>query len=56
MRTFLYRCPITGKNVQGWAADDGNTADETLTVTCLVYCHVHLVDPKTGRMMGASEN
>ena len=53
MRPFLYRCPTTGQNVQSWAANDGSAADETLTVTCLVCRRVHLVDPKTGRVLGA---
>lgn len=54
MATFLYRCPVTGYNVQGFVpghpADD-NTAFEP--VTCTVCSRVHLVNPKTGKVVGA---
>ena len=28
-RTFLYRCPNTGQNVQGWSADEVADDDDT---------------------------
>ena len=28
-RTFLYRCPNTGQNVQGWSADEVTDDDDT---------------------------
>ena len=56
MAPFLYRCPITGQNVQNWVADVGD--DERggyQTTTCLACRLVHLVDPKTGKVFGAEE-
>jgi hypothetical protein len=54
MAPFLYRCPATGQNVQGWAADDIDD-EAPLSVTCLACSRVHLVDPKTGRTVGIDE-
>jgi len=56
MAPFLFRCPITGQHVQGWAADDG--VDESggyQTVTCLACRLVHWVDPKNGKVSGAED-
>jgi hypothetical protein len=56
MPPFLYRCPNTGDNVQAWAADD--PADESLTyiqVTCLACAQAHLVNPKTGKVLGSDD-
>jgi predicted nucleic acid-binding Zn ribbon protein len=52
MPTFLYRCPNTGKNVQGWIADDPATFsdDSYQAVTCLACTRIHLVNPKTGKL------
>ena len=55
MPTFIYRCPVTGYNVQGFIADDPtkNKDDEAFhTVTCIACTRVHLVNPKTGRVIG----
>jgi len=51
MPTFLYRCPNTGKNVQGWIADDAATfsEDSYKALTCIACTRIHLVNPKTGR-------
>ena len=51
MPTFLYRCPNTGKNVQGWIADDPAAYSEHRyeAVSCLACARIHLVNPKTGR-------
>lgn len=55
---FLYRCPCTGLNVQGWSADEpterGDYSFEA--VTCLACGQVHLVNPKTGKVIGEEEN
>ncbi len=50
--TFLYRCPITGYQVQGFLADypaerNGHVYE---AVTCVVCKRIHLVDPKTGKV------
>ena len=52
---FVYRCPNTGLNVQGWlesepAAD--READLYEAVTCTACARVHLVNPRTGRLSG----
>jgi hypothetical protein len=46
-RTFLYRCPNTGQNVQGWSADEVTDDDETYQVV-----PVHRLHP---RASGQSE-
>jgi len=51
MLTFIYRCPATGQNVQGWIAEDGSAteADAFHPMTCLACRRVHLVNPASGR-------
>jgi hypothetical protein len=54
MSPFLYRCPNTGDNVQAWTADDPEDDDLTyVQVTCLACAQAHLVNPKTGKVLGA---
>jgi hypothetical protein len=55
--SFLYRCPNTGLNVQGWIADDptDGEADTYEAMTCTACTRVHLVNPKTGKVVGADE-
>ena len=56
MPVFLYRCPHTGLNVQGWSADQPGEEDSAFEpVTCTACTRVHLVDPKTGRVLGAGD-
>ncbi len=50
MVTFLYRCPSTGYQVQGWVDDNPTNDIETYQpVTCLACGLVHLINPKTGK-------
>jgi hypothetical protein len=55
MRGFKYRCPNTGALVQGWAGDDPAEAeaDSYRQVTCNACGRTHMVNPKTGRVLGA---
>ncbi len=55
MATTVFRCPNTGYRVQGWFADDVSEADEDTyrSVTCLACQAMHLVNPKTGKVMGS---
>jgi len=55
MAAFLYRCPVTRMTVQGWTADDPTEGDGDTyeAVTCLACKRVHLVNPKTGEVIGA---
>ena len=56
MPPFLYRCPNTGDNVQAWAADDPEDDDLTyVQVTCLACAQAHLVNPKTGKVLGSDD-
>jgi hypothetical protein len=54
MAPFLYRCPTTGFQVQGWATDDDpENGEHYESVICLACGRVHFVNPKTGRVLGA---
>jgi hypothetical protein len=55
MATFVYRCPNTGLNVQGWVADDPTEGEGEIyaAITCTICTRTHLVDPKTGKVLGA---
>jgi len=53
MATFLYQCPVTRRNVQGWVADDVAAGEQTFVpLSCLACGVVHLVNPKTGKTAG----
>ena len=56
MATRLFLCPSTGHRVQGWFTDNGSVnGDETYEgVTCLSL-QVHMVNPKTGKVLGADK-
>jgi hypothetical protein len=58
MATFLYRCPTTGYNVQGFVADNAAVPDDSVyeTVTCALCTRVHLVNPKTGNVLGRNSS
>jgi hypothetical protein len=57
MAAFLYRCPTTGLNVQGWFADEVGDNEETTyeTVTCLASTQVRLVNRLTGGVLGSDD-
>ena len=57
MATLIYQCPTTGLKVQGWFSDDGseNGSEGYETVVCLACRQAHLVNPKTGKTVGADE-
>ena len=52
-RVFLY--PNTGDRVQAWFADNGSDSETYEAVTCLACRQVHMVNPKTGKLLGADE-
>ena len=56
MAAFLYRCPNTGLNVQGWVADDPTADDSFRAVICTACTRAHLVNPRTGKVIGADED
>ena len=48
--------PNTGDNVQAWAADDPEDDDLAyIQVTCLACAQAHLVNPKTGKVLGSDD-
>jgi hypothetical protein len=58
MATFIYRCPATSFNVQGWVADDPTEGegDTYEAVTCTACTQVHMVNPKNGKLLGTDED
>jgi hypothetical protein len=59
MGTFLHRCPTTGHNVQGYVPDNAAAPDDDSVyeaVTCALCRRVHLVNPKTGDVVGGNSN
>jgi hypothetical protein len=56
MPLFIYRCPSTGLNVQGFVADDPERDDDAYEpVTCALCTRVHLVNPRTAKVLGTDE-
>jgi hypothetical protein len=57
MAPFLYRCPNTGFNVQGWRADEVSPDDANSyeSVTCIACQQLHLVNPATGEVLGEND-
>jgi len=55
MAPFLFRCPKTGFNVQAWIADDpGERNDDSYeTIRCTACTRFHLVNPRSGKVLGA---
>ena len=51
--TLLYRCPNTGRTVQGWSADEVTDDNDDDTTFCT---RVHLVNLKTGKVLGGEED
>jgi hypothetical protein len=53
MATFIFRCPDTGQNVQGWIAHDPEKGEGFYAaVACRACNKIHLVDPETGNVLG----
>jgi len=48
---FIYRCPRTGQQVQGWTADDLTEVEIYEPVTCTACGRVHLINPKSGKVL-----
>jgi len=58
MPTFLYRCPNTGQTVQGFVAEEvsnevSKDPNNYESVTCLACGRLHMVNPATGKVLGA---
>ena len=56
MPAFLYRCPTTRMHIQGWIAEDPTKQDDTYrALTCTACMRVHLINSKTGKVLGEEE-
>jgi hypothetical protein len=55
MAVFVYRCPNTGFNVQGFTADDPGDESSYVPVTCTICNRVHLVNPASGKVLAADD-
>ncbi|MGE3145000.1 MAG: hypothetical protein AB7K35_05390 [Pseudorhodoplanes sp.] len=57
MPAFLYKCPVTGHQVQGWVAEfvPREEPDSHRAITCLACRQLHFVQPSTGTVLGARE-
>jgi hypothetical protein len=58
MAPFLYRCPNTGLNVRAWVADDptGRAEGTYDSFTCTACMRLHMVNPATGKVLGADDD
>ena len=54
MGAFTYRCPRTGLQVQGWAADQLTEGEFYEPVTCIACGQVHLINAKSGEVLEAA--
>jgi hypothetical protein len=55
MVTVIFRCPRLGLRVQGWFADNESEDSEGVTyqsMTCLACRQMHLVNPRSGKVLG----
>ena len=54
MIAFIYRCARTGQQVQGWA---DHLADSEIyePVSCIACGRIHLVSPKSGKVLEAAK-
>jgi hypothetical protein len=57
-RVFVFRCPNTGFNVQGWVANDPaeGKAEVYESIACTICRQVHLVSPRTGKVLGTNKD
>jgi len=51
VRTFVFRCPTTGYNVQGRYEDPNGPLPAFVGQHCLACNGLHVVDPRTGKGM-----
>jgi len=51
VRTFVFRCPTTGYNVQGRYEDGNGSLPPFVGQHCLACNGLHVVDPRTGKGM-----
>jgi len=53
MAGITFRCPNTGSYVDAWIEGEDSEADHSYeALTCVACQRVHLVNPKSGRVIG----
>jgi hypothetical protein len=56
-RPILFSCPWTGNKVQALLAEETTGAGNRYeTVSCLACSGIHLVDPISGKVLGAASD
>jgi hypothetical protein len=56
MPTLLFTCPRTQMKVQHWLDDDEDVSDnEYEAVTCQACARLHLINRKTGKLLGKQD-
>jgi hypothetical protein len=56
MTPFLFTCPVTSIKVQHWLDDDQDAPEnEYEAITCAACLRVHLLNRKTGKLLGPDE-
>jgi hypothetical protein len=52
---LLFQCPFTARIAQSWVAEEVSATDVYFTVDCPACTRKHLVNPATGRVLGATD-
>jgi hypothetical protein len=58
MANLIFKCPLTGMNVQHWLADEPATDNSTTsheTVVCQACSRLHFINRSSGKLLGAEE-
>jgi hypothetical protein len=58
MAAVVFRCPISGFQTQGWIAeeiDPDADSNEFVGVECIACGSMHLVNPRTGELLGSKD-
>jgi hypothetical protein len=56
MAPLLFTCPVTSMKVQHWLDDDQDAPEnEYEAITCAACTRVHLLNRKTGKLLGQDE-
>jgi hypothetical protein len=56
MANFVFRCPATGLNVQHQLDEDPDISEnEYEAITCLACARLHLLNRKTGKVLGQGD-
>ena len=55
MPSLLFRCPYTSRTIQSWLDEDLTAGDVYISVECPICTRTHLVNPKTGRVLGGGD-